>query len=56
MRKYLIKMRCQPVWCVIKANDEDEALDKAVDQDEWTEYTDYGGETFDVEDITDKEE
>ena len=48
--RYIVKMRCQPVWCVVEeAVDKEEAIEKAINEDEWTEYSDYGGEEYSAE-------
>ena len=41
MPKFLVKQFLQPVWCVVEAVDEEEAIKEALNEDEWNQYSDY---------------
>ena len=46
MNRYKVTMQCVPVWAYVDAEDEEQAIDKAYDEDKWEGGEHYGGEEF----------
>lgn len=51
MKTFRVNMIQPPVWCIVKANNKEEAIDIAVDKDDWQSSMDYGGEDYEAEEI-----
>jgi hypothetical protein len=54
MKKFKVLMSLPPVWQIVEANDKEEAIEIAVDKDEWEGDSDYGGEDYEAKEIKEK--
>lgn len=51
MKEFKVYMRTPAAYCYVKANNKDEAIDIAVDNDDWTYPQDYGGEDYEAKEV-----
>jgi hypothetical protein len=51
MKTFRVNMIPPPVWCIVKANSKEDAIDIAIDRDDWIDEMDYGGEDYEAKEI-----